>query len=383
MIPCAPLLALLSPRLTAAGVFANLVAAPLGEAVALPFCLLHGLLAPLPPLERAVAAVGSGALLVVRHIAHLGASARWLTCEVPLPGAWHFAVILAGAAGALLARDARWRSAWLIGTAFGLGVVERATIHAERPLGELRITVLDVGQGDGILVDLPDGRLMLVDAGPDPGAGALISLLRARRRSQIDVAVITHRHPDHTGGITSVIERVGVAEIWHAEPLPDQLRVLAQARGVPLRAPPDLCRMPHRFGAAAVSVLAPCPLDGQTGNDASIVLQIRQGSRSVLLTGDAGLVTERQLLRSRVDLRSDLLKVGHHGSASSTGREWLGAVTPSVAVISVGVRNRFGHPSPIVIERLRQVAALPLRTDLCGGVEWRTDGRTVRVTTVD
>lgn len=442
MIPCAPLLLTLAPNLTLAGIVANVLAAPFGEVVALPLCLSHALLTPLPALEEGVALVASGALLVVCRLAHLTADMTWLAADLPLPGPWHFVVLAVGTAGWLSSRlrgagvaggvdrlpvFTPWnlvappeeeslpdatppppstappppsapppssrgaRRLWLVALALALAVVEGGARLAGSPRGVLRVTAVDVGQGDSLLIDLPDGALMLVDGGGfvgtgfNPGERVLEPLLRARRRGRIDVAVLSHPHPDHYLGLAAVLRAVEVGELWDSGQGedegagPEYHAMLAdlRRRGVPIRRPADLCGPPRPFGAAAVDVLGPCPEYEPhiNPNDNSLVLRIRHGRRAVLLTGDAEAEQEARLLATRrAELAADLLKVGHHGSRTSTAPDFLEAVAPALAVMSCGVRNRFGHPHPNTLDTLARAGVPALRTDLMGSVIWTTDG---------
>jgi competence protein ComEC len=156
-----------------------------------------------------------------------------------------------------------------------------------------------------------------------------------------------------------------------------------RARAVPVRRPGELCGKPRHFGRATVTVLAPCPdfVAGANPNDNSLVLRIAFGQRSVLLVGDAEAAEEGRLLEQhRGRLSADLLKVGHHGSSTSSSADFLHEVRPDLATVSCGVRNRFGHPHPDALARLLAVGALPLRLDRVGSVAWRTDGQRVRAT---
>ena len=404
MLPCAPLLSLMAPELTFAGVLANVLAAPFGETVALPLCLSHLLLEPIPPLERGVALVASGALVVVKQIAHESAAARLFAFAVPEPGGFHLVLVAVAAAGLLLQKDvlpafARVRRAvWGFSLVLSLAVVELACRRAGRPVGLLRVTALDVGQGDSTLVDFPDGSVWLIDAGGvvgspvDPGSAAVLPLLRARRREHLDVVVLTHPHPDHFGGLPAVLSAVSVGEIWDsgqgeaegAGPVYASLVRAARARGTPIFRPAELCGRPRLRGGASVELIAPCPgyVPGRDANDNSLVLRVSFGSHTALLTGDAEALEESELVaREGKRLRADLLKVGHHGSRTSTGDVFLAAVKPTWATISCGVRNRFGHPHAPVLERLAAHGAEALRLDRAGGVVWATDGRQVGVTT--
>jgi beta-lactamase superfamily II metal-dependent hydrolase len=265
-------------------------------------------------------------------------------------------------------------------------------------VGVLRVTALDVGQGDSTLVDFPDGSVWLVDAGGvvgspvDPGSVAVLPLLRMRRREHLDVVVLSHPHPDHFGGLPAVLSAVSVGEIWDsgqgeaegAGPVYAELVRAARARGTPIFHPAELCGRPRVGGGASVELIAPCPgyVPGRDANDNSLVLRVSFGSHTALLTGDAEALEESELVAREGDkLRADLLKVGHHGSRTSTGDALLAAVRPTWATISCGVRNRFGHPHAPVMQRLLTHGVEALRLDRAGGVIWTTDGRQVSVTT--
>jgi competence protein ComEC len=392
---CAPWLAILSPSVSLAGLVANVVAVPLGEAISLPACLGHLLLAPWPAAERGVALLASGSLLVVRAIARLGAAASWAAVAVPRPTSMQLA-LLGVVAVALFTRRPKDRLlAGALG-AFAYLVLEVFAVRAGQPKGAVRITFLDVGQGDSALVDLPDGRAMLVDGGGavgspvDPGRSIVAPFLRSRRRPRVDAAVLTHPHPDHFVGLASALPTVGVGELWDngqgertdAGPTYRALIEGARRRGVPVLRPRELCGKPRAFGGAEVRVLAPCPgLDASSNaNDNSLVLRIAYGDRAALLVGDAEEGEEQRLLELDPGaLRADLLKVGHHGSGTSSSPRFLDAVRPSAAVISCGVRNRFGHPHPRTLGALESRGVRVFRTDRAGAVVWWTDGLAARV----
>jgi competence protein ComEC len=249
-----------------------------------------------------------------------------------------------------------------------------------------------VGQGDSILLDFPDGSVMLVDAGvarPDVGRAAILPLLEARRRARIDVLALTHPHPDHYGGLASVLEGIEVGELWDSgqaeSESPDgpasQLLATARARGVRVRSPAELCGHGRRFGGARVDVLWPCAAydPGYDPNDNSLVLRVTYGERALLLVGDLERHGEAMLLARRAPLRADFLKVGHHGSRTSSTAAFLAAVRPRFAAISAGRYNHYGHPHRETLEALAAVGAEVLRTDLHGGVVVTTDGHRLEV----
>lgn len=251
----------------------------------------------------------------------------------------------------------------------------------------LRLTFLDVGQGDASLVQFPNGTSMLVDGGGsyepryDVGRARVVPYLRAAGIQRLDVVVGTHLHADHVGGLRAVLRELPVGELWlcprHDERSPwwHELRALAQRQGVPIVAPHRLVR-----GSVSVEPLWPDAVahrgqaasacGGQLStNDASVVLRVRYGRSSALLAGDIEAQVERQLVdRYQDGLSARLLKVAHHGSATSTTDQFVSRVLPRIAVISCGRENRFAFPDREVISRLDRIAAAVWRTDLRGGV---------------
>jgi competence protein ComEC len=393
-IPCAPILARFAPTLPLGGVAANLLAVPVGESMALPICLLHGLLAPWPAAERGSAVVASGALRIVRAIARWFAGAHVLSATVPPPTSWQMAAIVVGLAGLVVARR-EWRGTVAIAATAAVLVLEIGARRAGKPVGVLRATFLDVGQGDAALVDLPDGSAILIDGGGlvgspiDTGERVIAPVLRARRRDALALAILTHPHPDHFTGLASGLVSTRVGALWDTGQGEREgvsggyASLLAQlrARDVPVVRPPAICG-PHLVGGASLDVLAPCPESSvdRDPNDNSIVVRISFGARAFLFVGDAEEAEEGDLLRLPSErLRADVLKVGHHGSRTSSSPAFLAAVAPRVAVVSAGARNRFGHPHPTTLAALATAGARIWRTDLDGAVTVTTDGRSLEV----
>lgn len=392
---CAPVLASISPSLPIVGIACNLLAAPLGELFALPLCFAHVVLSFVPTLERGAGRATSGALLLVLAIARAGASTG-LWVRVPPPTAFEVAVVASATSSFALATRLRTRIGII---AAGLAVLVGLELRARsegHPLHRLRVSALDVGQGDSILIDLPDGKAMLIDGGGfvgspvDPGKRVVLPALRGRRRSRVDVVAISHPHPDHFTGIEAVVDDLEIGELWdtgeaeHRHGPPPMVRIVdkARAKGAKVRRPDDLCRAPMHFGEATIEVLAPCAgvAEERGSNDNSFVLKISMGSRAALLTGDAERTEESELLAlDPTRLRADLLKVGHHGSATSTTLPFLEAVSPSTALISCGVRNRFGHPRVETLDHLSGFGITIARTDRGGEWRWETDGTTTKL----
>lgn len=395
MAGCTPLVSMASPTLPLAGILANLVAAPVGELAALPICLVHALLWWAPPLEQGTAILGSGALLTVRFIARITAE-RGTTLCVPPPSAWQLSVLAIAACAAWLASEKRLRAFSLLCGASALLLLEAWSMRLGSPRGLLRVNLLDIGQGDSIFVELPNGAGMLVDAGGfvgspvDTGSRVILPFLRHKRRKHIDIAVLSHPHPDHFGGLPSALSGLSVGEFWDtgqgeehgAGPVYASLLSMLRKRNVPIRRPSELCAKPRDFGGARVEVLSPCPgpHPDRSANDNSFVIRFSFGRRAALLVGDAEHEAEAELVEHMPQkLRADLLKVGHHGSRTSTSPAFLETVSPSFAGISCGVRNRFGHPHPLAMGTLSRFFVPILRTDRGGHIVWETDGENMRV----
>ena len=272
----------------------------------------------------------------------------------------------------------------------GLVAVLLVVTITGRPDGRLHVTVLDIGQGDAILVEAPSGATMLVDGGPDPELtmrrlGANLPFF-AR---QIDLLVLSHPHQDHVAGLVEVLDRYRVGAILHAgftfeNPAFDRLLADAGAGDVPI----TLARAGQILALDArtmVRVLYPtgtdasAPLADGDINNGSVVLEVSIGGFEALLTGDAEAPIEAALAARGMLGPVELLKVGHHGSHSSTTPALLDAVRPALAAISTGIDNEYGHPAPETLANLAGVAVF--RTDLDGDIEVVTDGRTYRVRT--
>src|SRR6058998_3320651 len=278
------------------------------------------------------------------------------------------------------------------------------------PDGRLRVIVLDVGQGDAIVVEAPDGRVLLVDAGTggpmrlDAGARVVAPFLWNRGHLRLAGAIATHQDADHAGGMESIRRRFGVAPGLEAETLARGPHWIAGAMISLVRpwsragggvagslgdpwllgvAQPGALETPAHGSAASVVDEGPRhPAAGsrRSRNDEAIVLRVEYGLASFLLASDIEAAREQALVATRSLLAATVLKVAHHGSRTSSTPAFLGAVGPAIAVISVGPRNPYGHPDPGVLERLATAGARVYRTDRDGAVIFETDGRTLTVT---
>lgn len=250
----------------------------------------------------------------------------------------------------------------------------------------LEVTAIDVGQGDSILVASPNGKTMLIDAGGpvgeaemaqhssyDFGEEVVSPYLWGRGISHLDILVLTHAHSDHMGGMPAVLRNFHPRELWvSADPDAETYRRLLQwavQYGVQIR-------HLHRgnsieWSPIRIDILAPSNSDA-TGrapsNNDSLVLRLSWQAASLLLEGDAEKQSEEEMLAQSHPMKSTLLKIGHHGSRTSTTPEFLSAVSPQIALISDGKNNHFGHPRPEVLERLQEHHTQTYRTDLHGAV---------------
>ncbi len=289
---------------------------------------------------------------------------------------------LAAASAALLfaagtAPRLLWRRASLAGALFLMLVLlaRPAAVAAE---GSARLEALDVGEGDAWLLVSPSGRV-LVDGGGsrdreyESGRLRLLPKLGDRGAVAFDAVVLTHPHPDHSRGLLAVLTLLPVEEVFLPAAAPrdeflDDFLEAARRRRLRIRR----VSAGDRFSAGGFdfAVLHPAGHEyvRSPENNSSLVLRTELSGRRLLLTGDVEAPAERDLLRDPGSLRADVLKVAHHGSATSTLPETLGAVAPRVALIGAGRRNRFGHPSPVVLARLRQAGVRLFRTDRDGDV---------------
>ncbi len=259
--------------------------------------------------------------------------------------------------------------------------------------GLLRIRFLDVGQGDAAVLEFPDGRVAVVDGGGlgrgtfDVGERVVAPALAARKIARVDVLIATHGDRDHQGGLGFLARELRPRELWIAD-APDEERRLqalvadASAAGASIRRLRAGDRVEVADGIRFEALHPPAGLVAEA-NDRSLVLRLTYGERSFLLAGDVEAPAESLILRGERLARVDVLKVPHHGSASSSGGEWVERARPRVAVISVGAGNPYGAPSADVVRRYRRAGARVFRTDRDGSILVETDGASLSVRTAE
>lgn len=250
---------------------------------------------------------------------------------------------------------------------------------------ELNVHFLDVGQGDSILIQFPDGRNMLVDAGGNDDASTIVSYLKKTGVKKLDYLIGTHPHEDHIGSLDTVINNFQIGEVimpkvTHTTRTFRDVLEAIDRKGLQIR-PAKAGVSIMEDGPLAARVLAPCGEDYNELNDYSAVIMLTCGEVSFLLSGDAEALSEKEILASGAAVKADVLKVGHHGSNSSTSAAFLKAVGPRYAVISVGAENDYGHPHQVTLDRLKKQGVEVIRTDQQGTVLFTTDGKELSFTT--
>ena len=274
--------------------------------------------------------------------------------------------------------------------------------------GLLKIYFFDIGQGDAIFIETPNGNQVLIDGGPDNAVIHKLGETLPFFDKSIDLVVLTHSDADHITGLIEVLTRYEVENIvysnivrksslynaWQEAVAKEGTGVIDPVGGLSRGRSAELSRSPGRGGKVldlgnGVTLTILHPAESLTGkimskvNNESVVLMLKYGETEILLTGDIEAKAERQIILNSADLNADILKVAHHGSKTSTSAEFLSAVNPQITVIQVGAKNRYGHPTKEVLKRLDDYGIKYYRNDVDGDIKVVSDGQRYQIITTN
>ena len=393
-----PVLAWYFNQLSLSSFLANLVIVPIVDAVIV-IGLLAGLAAFLLPLAGSFFFLFDSLLLGVVY-----EMARWMAAlpgsRIWIPSMGWGAIALYYAALALWVADESWRKRcfdWVRGrqqhiAVLGLVVLFFCIGCKFSQSDEVTMSFVDVGQGDAAVLKLPSGKAVLFDTGGtrdgafDVGARVLVPYLRHCGIHRVEAIFLTHAHADHAAGAAAVLKSMPVGAVYTADEGREAYRSsMRMGAADPLLSKLHAVQENTVFeiGDVRIEVVYAPHVQAKevTGNEASNVYRVTYGRASFLITGDLTIENEKMLLEKHRDIRSTVLKVGHHGSDTSTSEAFLRAVAPRYAAIGVGADNSFGHPKPSVLQRLQEQEVKVWRTDLDGEISFCTDGKGMRVET--
>lgn len=398
MVGTWPLVAYYFNRMSVVGLLSNLIIVPLAG-----FVVIMGLITSLvaliwSPLSPLLVTLTSAPSYLVLKVVHLFASIPHASHYVVTPTPFEiglFSLLILHLANLKKIKRLLPISILLLVVIVGDISYWYVQTHLTK---ELRVTFIDVGQGDSVLVEFPGGKRMLIDGGGfyddsfDVGRNVVAPVLWGKKIATLHYVVLTHSHPDHFNGLKFIASSFRVDEFW--ENVQDyssvpylELKDIVARRRIHRITVHD-ASAPRLVNGVKVEVFNPPQPEMIHGrnpwsqtNNRSIVLKITYKNYRFLLTGDIEREAEAQLVKSGKDLRSDVLKVPHHGSQTSSTRKFLEAVNPSHALFTVGFRNIFNLPSPKVLNRYERAGCRISRTDRDGAVMFETDGENIRVIT--
>jgi competence protein ComEC len=394
-----PISAAVFSQVSLAGFALNLIAIPAMAVVQFAGLAILFVARVAPWAADLAGLVGHWGVIAILRSADLLTFTPWLAWATPPPRLGWAPWTLAYYAALAMTLAARWRrpARWVAGVS--LIAIAGSPLWPPGggpPPGWLRVTFLDVGQGDGILAQFPTGQSLVVDTGGsatgfDIGARVVRPALWALGVRRPDYLAVTHGDIDHAGGALSLLDEMRPREVWEGVPVPSnaamsRLRVSAHDRGVTWAR--LAAGQSFEFGSVGIQVINPPVPDWErrvTRNDDSLVLSVTFGDVGVLLTGDISTAVEEALpmdvLMAPGQPRLRLLKAAHHGSRTSSSEALIGRWLPQAVLISVGRGNTFGHPAAEVLARYDQQGVDVFRTDRDGAISLETDGRVVIVRT--
>lgn len=240
---------------------------------------------------------------------------------------------------------------------------------------DMRVHFIDVGQGDSILIESPNGKTMLVDGGVKGAGPQVVSYLRELGVSKLDIVVATHPDADHIGGLIPVLNSMTIEQFYdsgkvHTSQTFEEMLTLIDEKNIPYDVPTPGDNI--KFDEDVTVKVLNANEQASDNNDASIVLKIVYGNVSFLLTGDAGIALEKEMMQ--YDVSATVLKAGHHGSNTSSSEDFIRTVKPEVTILSYGKDNKYGHPHAEVVDRLKEIGSKIYATADIGTITVTTDG---------
>ncbi len=265
---------------------------------------------------------------------------------------------------------------------FGCGSNSLANIQTEAisdEISDFEVHFIDVGQADAALV-FSNGKTMLIDGGNREDSSLIAAYLKKYNVQSLDYVICSHAHEDHVGGLSGALSVAKAGTVFAPKKMSDtkvcqSFLQKVEEQGLIVQHPEP--GKSFSFGNSQVQFFGPVKEDYGDFNNTSVVMKITYGKTSFLFTGDAESEAEHDIIEQHYDLKSTVLKVGHHGSDTSSSYVFLREVMPQYAVISVGENNSYGHPGETVMSRLRDVGTQVYRTDMQGDIVCRSDGERV------
>jgi len=252
-----------------------------------------------------------------------------------------------------------------------------------KSINELKISFIDVGQADSILLQTPNGKSVLIDAGNSNDYGTISAYINKQKIKTIDVLAGTHPHEDHIGAMAEVIKNYDIGSIYmpkvtaNTKVFKNLLKTIKDKKiQITNPVPGKTIDIDKDVN---IGILAPNSNKYGELNNYSIVLKLTYDKTSFIFMGDASAESEKEILEKKYDLKADVLKIGHHGSSSATTASFLEAVNPKYAIISVGKENDYGHPAKEILDRLKASKIKVLRTDELGTIVITSDGNTIKL----
>ncbi len=269
---------------------------------------------------------------------------------------------------------------------FKMGWWPNPFLKAPVPQGSAcKVHYIDVGQGDCELIEC-DGKYMLIDAGENGHEDDVLNYLNALEIKELEYVIVSHQHSDHIGGMSEVLDEFAVKNIVMPHLTKSQIPTNSTYKDFVQAVKDSGAKVieakagnSFAFGSGNVEILGPVTNDAEDINSMSVVMRFVYGENSFMFTGDAETDEEKEILENGGQLDCDVLKVGHHGSSTSSGKKFLDAVSPSICVIPCGKDNDYGHPHKEITKRLKNYTDEIYRTDVCGSIVIASDGKTLTV----